>query len=85
MKSQDYRSIVSKIVKAIIRKKAPGLKKNVIDEISAEAAKNVHARMYGADVDGVASPIWRDHDRFKAEIGDMQPIKTAQELLDEKL
>lgn len=83
MLSRDYRVIISKISRTILKKKFPGLNKIVLNEATVEIAKVVHARFYGATVDNVASPIWRDHDTFKKDIGDMQPTKTAQEILDE--
>lgn len=84
MKSADYRIIVSRITRNAVKKHLPAAKAVQIKAIGSEVAKAVHARMYGASVDKVASPIWRDHDCFKKDIGDMQPTKTAQELLDEE-
>lgn len=63
MQSTEYRSLISKIVKNGIKKKFPGLKRQILDETATEIAKAIHARFYGADVDGVGSPIWRDHER----------------------
>lgn len=56
MTAKEYRQIVRVIVKNVLRKEFPGLKKPdaVIDLI----AKNIHARLYGANVDGVDSPLW---------------------------
>lgn len=82
MNSQDYRALISKIVRNTMKKKFPGLKGLVLVDASVEIAKAVHARMYGADVDGVGSPIWRDHSST-AECNTGQPFKTAQELLNE--
>ena len=41
--------------------------------LSAEIARTVHARMYGANVDGVDSPIWNN--------GEKTPLIEASELL----
>jgi hypothetical protein len=60
MKSTDYRSIVSRIARNSIKRSFPGLKPSVLVVCAAEIATAVHARMYGANVDGVDSPIWRD-------------------------
>lgn len=60
MKSVEYRRIISTISKNVIRKRFPGLKQKELVDCCAEIAKSVHARMYGANVDGVDSPIWRD-------------------------
>lgn len=82
MKSQDYRALISKIVKNTIKKKFPGLKMVILEETAQEIAKTIHARFYGADVDGVGSPIWRDH-ASTAECNRGQPIKTAEEILND--
>lgn len=63
-----------------MKRKFPGLKKSQLDELALEAARAVHARMYGANVDGVESPIWRDHP-FHSDDNFTQPTKTAQDLL----
>lgn len=63
-------------------KKFPQIKKSILLEASAEIARSVHARLYGADVDGVGSPIWRDHEST-ADCNRGQPNKTAEELLNE--
>ncbi len=58
MKSVEYRVIVSRIVRNVLRKEFPGLKRT--DVAVTKIATAIHARMYGAHVDGVDSPIWRD-------------------------
>lgn len=58
MKSDEYRQIIRTISRNIIRKNVPGLKGQVLEETVNLIAKSVHARMYGANVDGVDSPIW---------------------------
>jgi hypothetical protein len=50
--------IVSRIVRNVLRKEFPGLKRT--DVAVTKIAVAIHARMYGAHVDGVDSPIWRD-------------------------
>lgn len=82
MLSREYRSLISKIISNGIKRKFPGLKKQVLDEAAIEIAKVVHARLYGADVDGVGSPIWRDHEST-ADCNRGQPDKTAEEILNE--
>jgi hypothetical protein len=66
MKSPEYRSIVATIIRNVVRKKLPGVKLEHIKEIAKEASVAIHARMYGANVDNVDSPIWRDWDHPKA-------------------
>lgn len=89
MKSVDYRQIVKVIAKNIINRRFPGLQKKHVEEVALEIAKNVHARMYGANVNGVDSPIWRDwlsgENQFSAEgVGKFnQPDREAKELLDD--
>lgn len=73
MRGIEYRDIVRKIIKAALRASVPGLKQKERNEVARVIANSVHARMYGADVDGVASPLWRE----------IEPDKTAQEILDE--
>lgn len=70
MKSGEYRTIIRKIVRNALKRNFPGLKNtNAVEEL---IAKNIHARMYGANVDGVDSPLWRDTELM---------IVTAKELL----
>lgn len=61
MKSTEYRTIITTIIKNISKKRLPGVKEKHLKEIASEAAKVIHARMYGANVDNVDSPIWRDY------------------------
>lgn len=61
MKSSEYRTIVATIIKNIAKKRLPGIKQEHIKEIAIEASRAIHARMYGANVDGVDSPIWREY------------------------
>lgn len=60
MKSSEYRELVRKVCRAAIRTNVPrlqpGVKKKLIDDIAAM----VHAKLYGAEVDGVVSPAFRD-------------------------
>lgn len=71
MRSQEYRNIISSISKGIMRKHFPGLKQKQVCECVAELAKNIHARMYGANVEGVDSPIW--HARTDAGYFESRP------------
>ena len=69
MDSQEYRGLISRIIRVTMRKQFPLLAKNgskqALDSAAKQAAIAIHARMYGANVDGVASPIWRgDGDQF---------------------
>lgn len=85
MQSREYRAIIRTIVKNSLRKNVKGLKRNIAEAVAVEIALNVHARMYGASVDNVASPIWRDHPNYGHDEGftDTQPTITAQEILNE--
>ena len=58
MRSQDYRDIISRIAFNLLKKRFPGLEKKHTKEVSRQIAIAIHARMYGANVDGVDSPIW---------------------------
>lgn len=63
MKSVEYRAIIARIVRNSLRQEYPTLKLKNLDDrngISHKIARAIHARMYGANVDGVDSPIWRD-------------------------
>lgn len=67
-----------------MRKKFPGLKpQSQLDALATEAARVIHARMYGANVDGVETPIWRDHPFKDTDFSDAQPTKTATDLLND--
>lgn len=78
MLSKDYRVLISRIVRVVMKQNFPQLakkeNKNAMDMASADVARAIHARMYGANVDGVASPIWRSD-------GDQYPRVDATELL----
>lgn len=83
MNSQEYRNTISRIIRNTLNQKFPGLKKEILVSAAKEAAIAVHARFYGAQVDGVASPIWRDDLKYQDMYAQCQPTKTAQELLNE--
>ena len=70
------------MVRKAINRKFPGLKPLHVKELATELSVAIHARFYGADVDNVASPIWRDDPNYVNMFKDKQPTKTAQELLD---
>jgi hypothetical protein len=59
MKSNTYREIIRTIVKSALSKRAPGFNKAAKEELANIIAVNIYARMYGANVDGVDSPLWR--------------------------
>lgn len=59
MQSSEYRTIIRRIAKRAIKNRFPGLRQKEIDEAAAVIAVNIHARLYGANVDGVESPLWR--------------------------
>lgn len=78
MNSQDYKAIIRKISFNLLKKRFPGLEKKHIEEVARMIGLNVHARMYGANVDGVDSPIWNiymDNNRPEPKID-------AKDLLD---
>lgn len=83
MQGREYRGNVRGIVRNVIRKKAPGIKRSVLDEIATEISAAVHARFYGASVDNVASPIWRDDPNYARAFADNKPTKDAQQILNE--
>ena len=81
MTSKEYRRLIQSMSSRLIKKHFPGLKmagitEYLIQDCAREIAKNVHARMYGANVDGVASPIWQT-------VNDTKPNVDALELLKE--
>lgn len=81
MKSYEYRTIIRTITRNTLRKYFPGLKRKELDVAVSQVAIAIHARMYGASVDNVASPIWRDHPSY--DFNDAKPNKTAEEILNE--
>lgn len=58
MNSRDYKVILRTISFNALKKRFPGLDKKLMQEVASTIALNIHARMYGANVDGVDSPIW---------------------------
>lgn len=83
MKSSEYRSNIRNIVRKAIIRKFPGLKPLHVKELATEISVAIHARFYGADVDNVASPLWRDDSKYADVFKDRQATKTAQEILNE--
>lgn len=83
MKSHEYRTIIRIISRNVLRKHFPGLKRKEADIAISEIAIAIHARLYGASVDNVASPIWRDHPSYVEDFSDAKPTRTAQEILNE--
>lgn len=77
MESAKYRQIIRGMTARVIKKHFPNLKsENIVQKCAKEVAANIHARMYGANVDGVASPIWNT-------INDTKPNVDAIILLDQ--
>ena len=57
MNSREYRDAITRMSFNLLKKRFPGLKKQHLDEVAHNIAVNVHARFYGANVDGVDSPL----------------------------
>mgnify|MGYP001618840042 CR=1 FL=1 len=74
MKSQEYREIIRVITNKVLRNYFPRLDRLNRTRATREIATAIHARMYGANVDGVESPLWRTD----------EPAIEAKELLNEK-
>jgi hypothetical protein len=81
--SSEYRRNIRTMVRTALKKKFPGLKQIDVNEIASRISVAVHARFYGANVDGVESPIWRDDPRHQDWYEGKHPTKTAEELLNE--
>lgn len=60
MKSQEYRNTVARLARTQIKKALPGLKPFQVASLAKQIGIFVHARLYGADVDDVASPLYYD-------------------------
>ena len=60
MNSEEYRKLVRRLAKNVIKSHFPGLKQENVNSAAREIAIHVHARMYGANVNGVDSPIWKE-------------------------
>lgn len=79
MQGTVYRAKIKKLILVAINTKLPGLKQADKKVISELAAKLIHAKLYGAEVDNVQSPIWRD---LWAQTDDSyNPTKTAEQIL----
>lgn len=84
MTSKEYKILIRFITKNVIRKQFPGVNKKAVENAATIIAKNVHARFYGANVDGVDSPIWRDDGNEYWPDGFKQPTIDANQLLVEE-
>lgn len=71
MKSSEYRELIRKITKNAFKKRFPGLRSEELNQVANTVAVAIHARFYGANVDGVDSPLWRE----------IEPLLTSSELL----
>jgi hypothetical protein len=58
MHSRDYKAIITQISFNLLKKRFPSGNKHCLKKLAGDIALNIHARMYGANVDGVDSPIW---------------------------
>lgn len=77
MKSAEYRRMIKLISSKAIKQHFPGLKEREVIGASVLIARNVHALLYGANVDKVDSPLWRDDPNYIFS----QPNVEANELL----
>ncbi len=84
MQSTDYRRFIRTMIRNAIKRKFPGLKQIQVNEVATEVAVAIHARFYGANVDGVESPIWRDDTRHPEWYKDKQPTKNAKDILNDE-
>lgn len=72
MKSWEYRDIIRVITKKALKRRYPQLQSKQLNCVANTIAIAIHARMYGANVDGVESPLWRQE----------EPPIEAKDLLD---
>lgn len=82
MQSSEYKSNIRNMIRNTLNRKFPGLKPSQVTAVANEVAIAVHARFYGANIDGVESPIWRDDPNRGEWYKDKQPTKTALELME---
>lgn len=75
MKADEYKDVIRTIVKNVLNKRFPGLNRAAKKEACTLIAKNVHARFYGCNVDGVPSPLWRAEDDPLPHIEAMELLK----------
>jgi hypothetical protein len=77
MRASEYRQIVAIIARRAIKSGFPGLKHpKEIEKVSMDIARNIHARMYGANVDGVGSPLWRNENDKQPDVDATEILKT---------
>lgn len=84
MRGDRYRERIRGIAKAVLQKRFPGLKKKEVEEAVSTIAVGVHAALYGANVDGVESPIWRQIYAPERQ-PDVDASKIIQDGTDEKV
>lgn len=86
MHSREYRLIIARISRNLLKKHFPGLKPKELQIACTELGVHIHARMYGANVDGVDSPIWRERQcgDYAGQSPPNDPNVDASELLKEK-
>ena len=80
MTSKEYRRLIQAMSARLIKQHFPGLRtagisENKIQDCAREIAKNIHARMYGANVDGIASPIWNNENYTKPNVDASELLK----------
>jgi len=82
MRSEEYRNFIRIITKKALHKRFPQLEQRHLNEVAVTIAKAIHARFYGANVDGVESPIWRKEEPTieAKELLNEEPISTKDEI-----
>lgn len=80
MKSEEYRELIRRMLKKGMSQHFPGLRQVELNHCARYIARNVHARFYGANVDGVESPLWR---KDEPEVEASELLKQGKE--DEKV
>lgn len=81
MQGKTYREKIHKVVNAVLRAHVPSIPKAKRVEIGYAIAGLIHAKLYGAYVDNIESPIWRDLWIASGECD--APTKTAEQILNE--
>lgn len=77
MTSKQYKMLVAGIVRGAMRKFYPGIKQSKPkhgtepgpgNEIGSFVARAIHARMYGANVEGADSPLYHNERNVTNEV-----------------
>lgn len=66
------------MIGGVLKKRFPGLNKDAMGKAQDELAIAIHARFYGANIDGVDSPLWAGENPKLPNVDASEMLKDVQ-------